>query len=480
MKRPGHKYLLFLLDGLLINGSFLGAISIHSYLTGTVWIRDTGVMIPELLFWLACSTITMFVFITSDLYKINIYLSITRQVFAIVRAMSIAFIAMVVIAYFGKATVFTTSKIVLVSFYILSIGSLLLGRVAGFRLLYEYCARHKHFYRNVLIVGAGKAGRHLAEVLGGENPFALRLVGVLDDAATPGSTIPGGVSVLGRMDEVDTIVEALKVDEVIACPEGEPDERLLSVVQSCTRTRARVLVGSPEYRVIPEYTLQERYNGVPMFGMQNARAYMGLPALKRLLDLTLAIIGVIVLLPLLIAIAVIIRLDSPGPALFRHTRIGRNGRPFTFYKFRSMKLGSDNDPGRVRRMKEFVQNASGGSGESTKIVDESQVTRVGRFLRKSSLDELPQLLNVIRGEMSLVGPRPCLPYEWDRYSPWQRQRLSVTPGCTGLWQVTARSRVGFREMVILDIFYANNISFHLDLWVILKTFPVMLFGAGGR
>ena len=145
-----------------------------------------------------------------------------------------------------------------------------------------------------------------------------------------------------------------------------------------------------------------------------------------------------------------------------------------------MRPGSDTDPGRAQRVKEFIQNASGASGRSTKIVDENQVTRVGRFLRKSSLDELPQLFNVIRGEMSLVGPRPCLPYEWDRYSEWQKQRLSVTPGCTGLWQVSARSKVGFREMVILDIFYANNVSFHFDAWLILKTFPVMLFGSGGQ
>jgi len=113
-------------------------------------------------------------------------------------------------------------------------------------------------------------------------------------------------------------------------------------------------------------------------------------------------------------------------------------------------------------------------------VDENRVTTVGRFIRKTSIDELPQLFNVIRGEMSLVGPRPCLPYEWDHYAEWQKKRLSVTPGCTGLWQVQARSRVGFREMVILDIFYANNISFHFDMWLILKTFPVMLFGNGGK
>ena len=271
MKRPGHKYLLFFLDGLLINCAFYGAIRIHSLVTDAVWFRSPEWMIPELLFWFACSAITMFVFVTSDLYKVNIFLSVTQQIYAIIKAVSTALVAIAVVAYFGKSAMFSTSKIVLISFSLITVASLLLGRVVLFRNLFGYCCRHNRFYRNVLIVGSGATGRHMAEVLGKNNPFALHLVGLLDDRVKPGTTIREGVSVLGRMEEVGAIVDSMRVDEVIACPEGETDDRLLSVVQSCTRTRARVLIGSPEYRVIPDYTLQERYDGVPLFGMKNAR-----------------------------------------------------------------------------------------------------------------------------------------------------------------------------------------------------------------
>ncbi len=480
MKRPGYKYLLFFLDGILINCSFYFGIRIHCFLTGTSWFEKPSELIPELFFWYACSAITMFVFITSNLYKINVFLSKTEQTYAIIKASSISLIAIAVIAYFGKSTVMSTSKLVLVSFYLLTVVSLLIGRLILFKMFFKYLCHHKRLHRNALIVGRGGIGQRIAEVLDGKNPFALDLVGVLDDGGNQDLNGNGGARVLGRAEDVKAVVRQMKIDEVIVCSENETDDRLLKVVESCTKTRARVLVSSPQLQVVTKYSLQERYDGVPMFGMKNSRVYMGFPFMKRIIDLLLGLVGVVLLLPVFISIAILIKLDSPGPVLFRQRRIGKNGIPFTFYKFRSMKLGSDNDPQRVRLCEDFIKNTSGESGESTKIVDENRVTRMGRFLRKSSLDELPQLFNVIRGDMSLVGPRPCLPYEWDHYAEWQKKRLSVTPGCTGLWQVMARSKVGFRDMVILDIFYANNISFHLDAWLILKTFPVMLFGNGGK
>jgi lipopolysaccharide/colanic/teichoic acid biosynthesis glycosyltransferase len=161
-------------------------------------------------------------------------------------------------------------------------------------------------------------------------------------------------------------------------------------------------------------------------------------------------------------------------------RVGKNGRQFTFYKFRSMLVGSDGNERRKDKLRDFISEAESEEKGSTKIVDETRITRIGRFIRKTSIDELPQLLNVLKGDMSLVGPRPCLPYEWESYAGWHKRRLNVMPGCTGVWQVLGRSEVGFRDMVILDLFYAYNVSFHLDVWLVLKTIPVMLFGTGGK
>ncbi|MBS4027500.1 MAG: sugar transferase, partial [Ignavibacteriales bacterium] len=159
--------------------------------------------------------------------------------------------------------------------------------------------------------------------------------------------------------------------------------------------------------------------------------------------------------------------------------IGKNGEPFTFYKFRSMVVGTDSDESRKHKVVQFIRSESTTDGH-TKIVDKSKITRVGQFIRKSSIDELPQLLNVLKGDMSLVGPRPCLPYEWEHYEEWHKKRLSVLPGCTGVWQVSGRSAVGFDDMVILDFYYIQNISPLLDVQLILRTFPVMLFGRGAH
>jgi len=219
---------------------------------------------------------------------------------------------------------------------------------------------------------------------------------------------------------------------------------------------------------------------VPVFAVMNGAPTLAEPLLKRILDPVAALLLLILLFPLFLITAIAIKLDSPGPAFFKQERVGKNGRRFTFYKFRSMQVGSDRDTVREEQLHQFISKGTTTAPAFTKIVDESKITWIGRFVRKTSIDELPQLLNVLKGDMSLVGPRPCLPYEWESYEVWHKRRLSVIPGCTGVWQVLGRSEVGFRDMVILDLFYAYNVSFHLDVWLLLKTIPVMLFGTGGK
>jgi exopolysaccharide biosynthesis polyprenyl glycosylphosphotransferase len=205
--------------------------------------------------------------------------------------------------------------------------------------------------------------------------------------------------------------------------------------------------------------------------------------IKRAIDLSGAIVGGILILPFLVVIACAIRLNSRGPILYRQPRIGRGGNPFTMFKFRSMVVDHA-DEDHKRYLTQFLLNGAPASidvrgNKIYKRVNDPRITRVGHFLRRTSLDELPQLLNVIRGEMSLVGPRPCLPFEYDLYEEWQRRRLDVTPGMTGLWQVTGRSYVTFEEMVLLDLFYIGNWSLALDVKLLLRTLPVILFGKGG-
>ncbi len=192
-------------------------------------------------------------------------------------------------------------------------------------------------------------------------------------------------------------------------------------------------------------------------------------AAKRGLDLLASAVGLMVTAPIMVAVAVVVRAESPGPILFRQTRLGLGGRPFTLYKFRSMRATADQAAHREHIRRLMKAEAGEVVARWAPISDDARVTRIGRALRRSHLDELPQLINVLRGEMSLVGPRPPIPYEVELYEPWHLQRLSVPPGLTGLWQVAGWGRLSFDEGVRLDLEYVRRRSFWLDVRIILRT-----------
>lgn len=188
---------------------------------------------------------------------------------------------------------------------------------------------------------------------------------------------------------------------------------------------------------------------------------------KRLLDIACSSLALLILLPFFPVVALAIVLSSPGPILYRSTRLGKHGRAFTFYKFRSMIVDA-------HEHRAFLLHLNEADGPVFKLTNDPRITRVGRFLRRSSLDELPQLINVLRGEMTLVGPRPPIPEEVEKYEPWQRRRLDVTPGITCLWQISGRSKLGFNEWMRLDLQYIQHRSFALDMKILLRTIPAVL------
>lgn len=217
----------------------------------------------------------------------------------------------------------------------------------------------------------------------------------------------------------------------------------------------------------------------------DARRFAG-PAgyVKRAFDLIAAILLSILVLPLYLVLAILVKQSSPGPILYVQERLGRNGRPFRFYKFRSMRHDSDDAIHRQFAAMFINGDAAGcratnGGKPTFKLEEDPRITPIGRWLRRTSLDELPQLLNIILGDMSLVGPRPPIAYEIENYQPWHLERLKVTPGLTGLWQVMGRSQVSFDEMVHLDLHYINHWSLLLDLKILLRTVPVVCKGTGG-
>ncbi|HZM16009.1 MAG TPA: exopolysaccharide biosynthesis polyprenyl glycosylphosphotransferase [Candidatus Krumholzibacteria bacterium] len=215
---------------------------------------------------------------------------------------------------------------------------------------------------------------------------------------------------------------------------------------------------APVYQVAPDW----------QFALPDSWAYR---ILKRLIDVAFSLCGLALLLPLLPVVVLLIRLDSPGPVIFAQRRVGQRGRQFTCYKFRSMVAGAE-------AMKSTLAELNEASGPAFKIRDDPRITRVGAFLRRSSLDEVPQLLNVLRGQMSIVGPRPQIPTEVELYEPWHRRRLEVKPGITCLWQIAGRSHIGFDEWMRLDLEYLRRRSLQLDLWIVLHTLPAVIARKG--
>ena len=201
-------------------------------------------------------------------------------------------------------------------------------------------------------------------------------------------------------------------------------------------------------------------------------------ALKRVFDIAFSLAVLVIGSPVFLLIAFLVKTSSPGPVLFRQTRLGLDGEPFDFYKFRSMRHNND-DTAHRDFCAEFINGASAEERDKVfKMVADPRITRIGGFLRRTSLDELPQFWNVLKGEMSVVGPRPPIAYEFEHYQDWHKDRLRVKPGLTGLWQVSGRSQVGFDEMVMLDLHYISRWSFLLDLRIIARTIPVMVRGDG--
>jgi lipopolysaccharide/colanic/teichoic acid biosynthesis glycosyltransferase len=206
--------------------------------------------------------------------------------------------------------------------------------------------------------------------------------------------------------------------------------------------------------------------------------------IKRFIDLSVSLMVLVIGLPFLLAIALLIKLTSKGPIFFRQERIGEKGHIFTLFKFRTMRIDCDDSLHR-EFTRDFIQGQlpkstlDGREASPYKLKNDPRVTAVGNFLRRSSLDEIPQFINIFRGEMSIVGPRPPLAYEYEYYEDWHKLRMTVKPGLTGLWQVSGRSSVPFHEMVMLDLYYIENWSLGLDTKIMLQTVPVMLIGTGG-
>jgi exopolysaccharide biosynthesis polyprenyl glycosylphosphotransferase len=424
---------------------------------------------PALLF----VVLTVGVFLLRQVYTLPRSTSLLDEASLVVGGLVTAMAGVILAAYFFR---FLPSRLVFLYAWLGAI-VLLLARRALARQARRWLWARGIGVERVLVVGTGEAGQRVMEALLGQASFGRHLVGYVDDAVEERLAVAGESGVtwvghLGSADEVGEIAKRDRIDEVIvALPAGHSAETL-GIVEQCRD-------GSVRFRVVPDL-LQlsldrvdlEEVAGVPLIGVQEPSIRGWNSVVKRLMDVAIAAVVLAVGTIPMVLIAVAIRLDSRGPVLCRQRRVGRLGREFTLVKFRSMVEDAEG------RRADAIATAADADRRLFKRRDDPRRTRVGRVLRRWSLDELPQFWHVLRGEMSVVGPRPPLPEEVAGYDEWHRERLLVTPGLTGLWQVNGRSDLTFDEMVRLDLYYADHWSPWLDVKVILRTIPAVLTGRG--
>ena len=368
-------------------------------------------------------------------------------------------------------TVREISRLQFLYFACAALGLILTAR-AGLRLYYRAIGRSRPGWRNrVLIVGAGELGQRAAAIVVDHSRWGYSLAGFLDDdPAKTGQTFVAH-SVLSSVDSVSEIASSGKVDEVWICLPGRSYERIHWVVTQLERHPVRIKIAPDFFSLALVRARAEVIAGIALIGLREPVIEGPARVVKRVFDVLVAMALLIVLAIPLAVIALLVRQDSRGPVLFRQTRVGENGRLFEMLKFRTMREGAETLQPQVN-----VQTADGKTLH--KQPNDPRVTRVGRFLRRYSLDELPQLWHVLIGEMTLVGPRPELPWLVDRYDSWQRKRFAVPQGLTGWWQINGRSDKPMHLSTEDDLYYVYNYSLWFDILILLRTPVAVLLGKG--
>jgi len=335
----------------------------------------------------------------------------------------------------------------------------------------DYIHTRGYNHVNLLIVGTGKRARDFIRTVKSHSNWGLSIVGLIDDDHGMFGKEIEGYRVLGRLQDIPFILHRKVIDRVIFVVPRLWLNRIDDAIMACEREGIPTSISMDLYNLRIAKVRQTDFSGFPLLEFETFRARVWQLFLKRSIDIVLCLILLLLLSPLFLVIAVAIKLTSQGPIFFKQSRCGLNGRTFTLYKFRSMVAGAEMKRRELEKMNEM-------DGPVFKIKRDPRITAIGRVLRRSSLDELPQLFNVLAGDMSFVGPRPPLAIEVELYKHWQRRRLSLKPGLTCIWQVSGRNKIGFEKWMEMDMEYIDNWSLWLDFKIMARTVVVVLFGLG--
>ncbi|MEA2570878.1 MAG: hypothetical protein QOI24_2879 [Acidobacteriota bacterium] len=396
---------------------------------------------------------------------------LTREAYTTLRVVVVGNVLLATIAYLMPLRQLSRSWFIL--FVVLSAVILLLEKTL-LRILARYVRLKGLNYRTLLIVGTGRRAIEIARVIEGHKYWGYKILGFVSD----GHRLSNGWAryrVYGNVPDLRNLLERGQtpepIDEIVFAVTRKKLDEMKQIFLMCEELGIRTRVAMNFFPNKVARIEIEDLEGIPFLTFTTTPSNETQLAAKRLLDIAVSLLMLTLSLPAIVVAMIAIRLTSPGSVLFKQERIGLNGRIFTLYKFRTMIEDAHARRGEVSHLNEM-------SGPVFKAKDDPRVTAVGRFLRKFSLDELPQLWNVLKGDMSLVGPRPPIPEEVGAYQRWHRRRLSMKPGLTCLWQISGRNNVDFDRWMQLDLQYIDNWSPSLDLKILLRTIPAVLLGRG--
>jgi exopolysaccharide biosynthesis polyprenyl glycosylphosphotransferase len=365
------------------------------------------------------------------------------------------------------------SRIFIAAAFTLIAGALILERTALI-LLSRASRRRGYNHRNLLVVGTGRRAEQFITRVHRHAEWGLRIIGMIDEDPVLKGRIINGHEVLGTFDDLLPIIHNTVVDEVVFVVPRTWLPRIEALIHLCEMEGIQVSLAADFFDLKLSRSSHTDLAGLPILRFATTPTQVWSLVAKRVLDVVVAGVSLVALSPILLDIALLVRLTSRGPVFFRQQRCGLNGRRFTLYKFRTMVQDAEAQLPRLMAKNEM-------DGPVFKLTKDPRITGIGRFLRRTSLDELPQLWNVLRGEMSLVGPRPPLPVEVQRYDNWQRRKLSMRPGITCLWQVNGRNNIkSFQDWGRMDLHYIDHWSLGLDWKILCKTLPVVMFGIGAK
>lgn len=356
----------------------------------------------------------------------------------------------------------------LIVFWVTAVAFVVVGRAIA----RAVCRRQINYLQNTLIVGAGQVGQLVAKKLLNHREYGLNLVGFVDAAPLDRTPAVQVIPVLGGIDRLPVLIRLFDVERVIIAFSQASHNEMLDVIRSMKDFEVHVDIVPRFFELVGSEVGMHSVEGISLVGIPPLHLSRSSQLLKVVLDLTLSVASLLFLLPLIATTALLIKVDSPGPVFFRQVRMGFGGKPFRIFKFRTMYVDAEARKKEIEHLNQHL--LAGDDARMFKVPNDPRVTRVGRLLRRYSIDELPQLLNVVMGQMSLVGPRPLILDENEHVVDWGKTRLRLKPGITGLWQVLGRSDIPFEEMTRLDYLYVTNWSLWRDISLISRTLPALL------